>query len=98
MSVSSFVDALPASSFPPLSHATTELSPEQIHKLEATRHASGIPGATGRDRAAFARLSDSLDLLPPGIELVSGWSPDGVPAGRRARRGRHLLGRHGRKA
>ncbi|GAB2621357.1 SAM-dependent methyltransferase [Streptomyces capparidis] len=58
-----------------LSHATAEISPETACGVERAYRAQGVP-LTLRDRAAFAKFFDGMDLIEPGIEVVSDWRSD----------------------
>jgi S-adenosyl methyltransferase len=72
------LDALPPGSYLVASHSTTEHSPpdEAAAALSAYR-ASGV-SFQPRDSDDFARLAFSgLDLVPPGVTLVSEWRPEG---------------------
>jgi hypothetical protein len=76
--VSALLDALPAGSYLAASHGTTEHTPpdESAAALAAYR-ASGV-SFQPRDSGDFASLAFSgLDLVPPGVVLVSEWRPDG---------------------
>jgi len=71
------VDALPPGSYLIASHATGEHVAESA-EASATRayRSSGVPWQP-RDSGDFARLAfASLDLVPPGVVLVSEWRPD----------------------
>ena len=75
--VATLLGALPSGSYLVASHATTEHSnPEEA---AAALRAYRAPGVTfqPRDSDVFARLAFSgLDLVPPGVVLVSEWHPD----------------------
>ncbi|MFB9238736.1 SAM-dependent methyltransferase [Plantactinospora siamensis] len=73
------VDAVPSGSYLVISHATLDfLPPEALARVrDVMTPAQGtfVP----RDRAAFARFFDGLDLVAPGIGSVVDWRPDGAP-------------------
>jgi hypothetical protein len=75
--ISTLLDALPSGSYLAASHSTSEHSPpdEAAAGVSAYR-ASGV-SFQPRDSGDFARLAFSgLDLVPPGVVLVSEWRPD----------------------
>ena len=75
--VGTLLGALPPGSYLVASHGTTEHDPVGPAAGQAAYRASGV---TGRARNAdeFARLAFSgLELVPPGVVLVSEWRPDG---------------------
>jgi S-adenosyl methyltransferase len=74
--IATLLDALPSGSYLVASHFTTEYDPESF--------ADGAPAYTSqvrvqdRDSGDFARLAFAgLELVPPGVVLVSEWRPDG---------------------
>jgi hypothetical protein len=75
--VATLLGVLPSGSYLVASHATTEHSnPEEA---AAALRAYRAPGVTfqPRDSDVFARLAFSgLDLVPPGVVLVSEWHPE----------------------
>jgi hypothetical protein len=74
--VKTLLDALPTGSYFTASHVTPEHDPEGVHGLERTYRAGGIP-AQARDAATFTELAFSgLDLVDPGVTLVSEWRTD----------------------
>ncbi|HYS31715.1 MAG TPA: SAM-dependent methyltransferase [Streptosporangiaceae bacterium] len=76
--VATLLDALPAGSYLVASHVTPEHDPEGVAGLERTYRQGGIPGQarTGADFAALAFRG--LDMIDPGVVLVSDWRrPDG---------------------
>jgi hypothetical protein len=75
--IATLLDALPSGSYLIASHATAEHVPES-DLVKATRayQASGVPWQP-RDSDDFAKLAfGRLDLIPPGVVLVSQWRPD----------------------
>jgi hypothetical protein len=75
--LATLLEALPAGSYLVATHGTTEdSSPEERARVEAAYASGGIAGQV-RDSGEFARLAFSgLDLVPPGVVLVSEWRPD----------------------
>jgi hypothetical protein len=73
--ISTLMDAVPPGSFLVASHVTGEHDTDASGGQRAFREAS-LP-ANWRDSSEFARLAFSgLDLVPPGVVLVSEWRPD----------------------
>jgi hypothetical protein len=74
--VATLVGALPSGSYLVASHGTTEHDPVGPAAGQAAYRASGVTGRA-RDSDEFARLAFSgLDLVPPGVVLVSEWRPE----------------------
>jgi hypothetical protein len=74
--VDTLLDALPAGSYLVASHVTPEHDPEGVGGLERTYQASGLPAQT-RVASEFAELAfRGLDMVEPGLVLVSEWRPD----------------------
>jgi hypothetical protein len=74
--VATLLAALPSGSYLAASHMTTEYNPERWARVERDYRGSGIAGQI-RDSSEFARLAFSgLDLVPPGVVVVSEWRPD----------------------
>jgi hypothetical protein len=70
------IDALPPGSYLVASHITGEHDPVGPATGARAYQAAGLP-AQLRDCDQFARLAFSgLDLVPPGVVLVSEWRPD----------------------
>jgi hypothetical protein len=70
------LDALPSGSYLAASHVTGEHLPAAAAATTRTYRASGVPLQV-RDSDEFARLAfDGLDLVPPGVVLVSEWRPE----------------------
>jgi hypothetical protein len=68
--VARLLDALPSGSYLALSHATWDYTPqERYDALAPTINAEG----QNRDRAEFAKFFTGLELVDPGITLVSEW-------------------------
>jgi O-methyltransferase involved in polyketide biosynthesis len=74
--LSTLVDALPSGSYVAASHLTLEHDPEGVGGGQRAYHKAGLP-MHARDADEFAKLAFSgLDLVPPGVVLVSEWRPD----------------------
>jgi hypothetical protein len=74
--VATLVDALPPGSYVVASHITPEHSPKGTTAAQKSFQGAGIP-VQPRESDEFARLAFSgLDLVPPGVVLVSEWRPD----------------------
>jgi len=58
-----------------LSTVTADTAPEQVDRGNAAYKDSGIP-IRSRTRAEVERLFDGLDLVDPGVTLVTHWHPD----------------------
>jgi SAM-dependent methyltransferase len=70
------LDALPPGSYLVATHVTPEHDPEGVMGLERTYQAAGVP-AQSRVVDDFAGLAfGGLDLVDPGLVLVSEWRPD----------------------
>jgi hypothetical protein len=74
--VKTLMNALPSGSYLAASHATYDLLPDGTAEAFATRSVPGSGNFTGRSRTQFLRFFDGLDLVPPGVEVVSHWRPD----------------------
>jgi S-adenosyl methyltransferase len=75
--VARLLDALPAGSYLVASHVTPEHDPEGVGGLERAYREGGIPAQT-RTAANFEALAFSgLELVDPGVVLVSEWRPEG---------------------
>jgi hypothetical protein len=75
--VRTLVGALPSGSYLIASHVTPEHDPAGVHGLEESYRAGGVP-AQARTAEEFTRLVfDGLELVEPGVELVSEWRPEG---------------------
>jgi S-adenosyl methyltransferase len=73
--IRSLADALPPGSYLAASHATGEFDPAMASSWRTFREA-GVRGQL-RDSGEFSRLAFAgLDLVPPGVVLVSEWRPD----------------------
>jgi hypothetical protein len=75
--VRTLVDALPSGSYLVASHVTPEFDPVGVHGLESSYRAGGVP-AQVRPVDEFIRLAfEGLEMVEPGVELVSEWRPEG---------------------
>jgi hypothetical protein len=75
--MATLIDALPSGSYLVASHITGEHDPDGPAAGARAYRAAGLP-AQLRDSGQFARLAFSgLDLVPPGVVLVSEWRPEG---------------------
>jgi hypothetical protein len=76
--VRTLVDALPSGSHLVASHVTPEFDADGVNGLVRSYRAGGVP-AQARPAADFVRLAfGGLDLVEPGVELVSEWRPEGA--------------------
>ncbi|MBV9379639.1 MAG: SAM-dependent methyltransferase [Streptosporangiaceae bacterium] len=70
------IDALPSGSYVTASHATDEHNPEGLEGTGRAYHEARVRGAL-RTSAEFADLVfPGLELVDPGVVLVSEWRPD----------------------
>lgn len=75
--VRTLLDALPPGSYLTASHVTGEHNRAETAAAQRTNRSAGIPLGT-RDSDVFARIAFSgLDLVSPGVVLVSDWRPEG---------------------
>jgi len=74
--VRTLVDALPSGSYVVASHATAEHNPEGLAGAGRAYSEGGLRGAL-RTSAEFAELVfTGLELVEPGVVLVSEWRPE----------------------
>ncbi len=74
--ITTLLDALPSGSYLAASHLTTEHDPAATAAGQRAMRGAGI-AMQKRDGDVFARLAFSgLDLVSPGVVLVSEWRPD----------------------
>ncbi len=71
-SVRALVDALPAGSFLVATHATDDFMDDQLR----TKLAGLKTDFVGRSQAQVARFFDGLELVEPGLQIVSQWRPE----------------------
>jgi hypothetical protein len=75
--VATLLNALPSGSYLVASHLTTEHDGERTAAGQAVMRDAGIT-MQKRDSGVFEEIAFSgLDLVPPGVVLVSEWRPDG---------------------
>ncbi len=75
--IATLLDALPSGSYLAASHVTGEHLPAQAAATTRTYRSSGVPLQV-RDCDEFAALAfTGLQLVPPGVVLVSDWRPAG---------------------
>jgi hypothetical protein len=73
-------DALPAGGYLVASHSTSEHTPPAESDAALTAYRAPGTSFQPRDSDVFARLAfDGLDLVPPGVVLVSEWHPADEP-------------------
>ena len=76
--IATLLDALPSGSYLVASHLTTEFDKDPTSKGQQVMRSAGI-AMQKRDSGEFAKLAFSgLELVPPGVVLVSEWRPDGT--------------------
>jgi hypothetical protein len=74
--VATLLDALPSGSYLVASHLTTEHDRERTAAGQAVMRDAGIT-MQKRDSDVFAEIAfNGLELVPPGVVLVSEWRPD----------------------
>jgi hypothetical protein len=74
--IATLVDALPSGSYVVASHITMEHNPAGLAAGQRAYRAAGV-SAQARDSGQFADLAFAgLELVPPGVVLVSEWRPD----------------------
>jgi hypothetical protein len=74
--IATLLDALPPGSYFAASHITMEHAGDAIAAGQSTMRSAGI-SAQARNSDEFARLAFAgLDLVPPGVVLVSEWRPE----------------------
>jgi hypothetical protein len=68
--------ALPSGSYIAATHSTAEHDPDGWDAVKKAYRGAGIPGQV-RDSGDFARMAFAgLELVPPGVVLVSEWRPE----------------------
>ncbi len=76
--IATLLDALPSGSYLVASHLTTEFDQDATSSGQQVMRSAGI-AMQKRDSGEFAKLAFSgLELVPPGVVLVSEWRPDGT--------------------
>jgi S-adenosyl methyltransferase len=74
--VGQLMDALPAGSYLAVTQFTLDFLPEQEKVLYRQMLDAGRSDVWPADRSEFAALFDGMDLVDPGVALVSRWRPD----------------------
>ncbi|MFC7544841.1 SAM-dependent methyltransferase [Plantactinospora sp. GCM10030261] len=69
------IDALPSGSYLALSHLTGDFNPAAWEKIAAIYRAQGVTMRV-RSRAEIDRFFTGLELIEPGVQVVSRWRPD----------------------
>jgi len=76
--LATFLEALPPGSYFAATHITMEHANDAVNAGQRTLRTAGL-SAQARDSGDFARLAfNQLDLVPPGVVLVSDWRPVGT--------------------
>jgi hypothetical protein len=73
--VTELVDAVPAGSYLALSHMAKDVN-ARVRADTGARVSQFMKPPTFRDREVISRYFDGLDLVDPGVVLVSEWRPD----------------------
>jgi hypothetical protein len=74
--VSRYLSALAPGSYLVISHATDEFDPERMHAITAEYARRGTV-FVGRSKEAIRRLFNGIELVDPGVVLISYWRPEG---------------------
>ncbi len=75
--VARLLSAVPSGSFLTISHAASDISPEEMAEMIRRMNEHLAEGNhVGRTRHVVARFFDGLDLLEPGVVKVTEWRPD----------------------
>jgi hypothetical protein len=74
--VKRLIDDLPSGSYLAATHFTLDFMPEHEQATYRGLLDAGVTDIWPRDRDEFTALFDGLDLVEPGISLVSEWRPD----------------------
>ena len=75
--IAALLDALPGGSYFVASHITMEHAADASAAGQSTMRGAGL-SAQARNSGEFARLAfTGLELVPPGVVLVSEWRPAG---------------------
>jgi len=74
--VTRLMDAVPSGSFLTISHAASDISPDEMAEMirRMNEHLAE-PNHVGRPREVVARFFDGLDLVGPGVVKVTEWRP-----------------------
>ena len=74
--VRTLLDALPSGSHLAVTHFSTDFMPPEEKVRYQEMLDAGISDIWPRDRSEFTALFDGLELVGPGVELISRWRPD----------------------
>ncbi|GGO94002.1 SAM-dependent methyltransferase [Wenjunlia tyrosinilytica] len=74
-------ESVPPDSHIVLSHATADISPETALGVQATYQAQGVP-LTLRSRSEFEKFFAGLEIVDPGIQVITDWRSDVPPHAR----------------
>lgn len=74
--VQKLVDALPSGSYLVATHFTLDFMPAEEQERYNQMFDLGRSDVQPRDRAEFGALFDGLELIEPGVELVTRWRPE----------------------
>ena len=77
--VDALMEALPSGSYLVATNATKDPLPPAMAAAYDAALASGLTNIWPRDSAEFGALFDGLELLEPGISIVSDWRPEDDP-------------------
>ena len=70
------VSAVPPGSYLTISHAASDISPEEMEEMIRRLNEHLAEGNhVGRARGVVARFFDGLDLVDPGVVKVTQWRP-----------------------
>ena len=77
--VARLLTAVPSGSFLTISHAASDISPEEMAEMirRMNKHLAES-NHVGRTRDVVAGFFDGLDVLPPGVVMVTRWRPESV--------------------
>ena len=74
--VEQLLDALPSGSYLVATHFTLDFMPAEEQERYSQMLASGRSDVWPRDHAEFGGLFDGLELIEPGVGLVTRWRPE----------------------
>jgi hypothetical protein len=77
--VARLLSAVPSGSYLTISHAASDIAPEQMAEMIRRMNQHLAEGNhVGRSRAVVARFFDGLEVLEPGVVKVTEWRPESV--------------------
>jgi len=76
--VSRLMEALPSGSYLAISHAASDIRAAAIEAAARGYNANSSAAITARPRRAIHHFFDGLDLVPPGLVPLGGWTPGGT--------------------